>query len=170
MNALDIACILLFILSLWLGWKIQGIRMLTIAAAIVLGAWSAQHFQGRLLEGFQEHVAPRAAAFLSWFTPFLMTGILVYLLGTMTAALAEAIQLKWLDHLLGALIAGLLTLTLLAAGLEISQSSPRKNHWKPGQSLLAKPLLQTAQPLLQSSRELWHALEQALAPKKDFLK
>ncbi len=163
MNIVDVMVVLLLLLSLFLGWKMRGTRLSAVIGAILLGAWSANHFQPRLLEGFQEHVAPQTAAFLAWFTPFLITSILVFILGMMIAVAFEAAQLKWLDHLSGATLAGTLMLALMAFGLNFLQTVETGMRTSVQKAIVTKPLLQTAQPILQAGEKYWPSLEKALS-------
>lgn len=113
MNVFDVVLILLILLSLFTGWKIRSSRLVALIIALAAGALASNHFQARLLDGFQAHFPPATAAGLAWLTPFLITGILVFFLGMIVAGFLEVAQLQWLDHLLGALLAcGLLLLVV----------------------------------------------------------
>jgi hypothetical protein len=165
MNLLDIAASILLFIGLLLGWKIRSIRLLALAAAVCLGAWAGNHFQARLLDGFQEHFSPRLAAILAWVTPCLITGVAVLLLGLAVSAVFSAVLLAWLDRLAGAALAGTALLLVLAWGLARMQASPPaylKSSLE--HSRLAKPLVRLAQPLLSAGASWWPSLEKTLSP------
>jgi uncharacterized membrane protein required for colicin V production len=163
MNLLDIAVAILMLIFLLLGWKIRSFRLLALAAAVFFGVWAGNHFQARLLDGFAEHVSPRAAAVLAWITPCLIAGILVLFVGLAASAVFDSVALGWLDRALGALLAATALLVLLAFSFTQWQASPA--FLKPAleRSWLTKPLLQTVQPLLQASQTWWPALEKTLS-------
>ncbi|NTV52321.1 MAG: hypothetical protein HGA76_04820 [Candidatus Firestonebacteria bacterium] len=164
MNLADIALLVLLLSFLILGWKIRSIRLLTLAAAVFLGVWAGNHFQARLLDGFQAHFSPRASAALAWVTPCLIASILVWLLGSAVTAVFSAVALSWLDRAVGAALAGTALLLAIAFGAARMQASmPAFLMSSLNQSTLAKPMLQMVQPLWHAGVTWWPALEKTLS-------
>jgi uncharacterized membrane protein required for colicin V production len=163
MNGIDFVMVLMLLLSLLAGWKIKSIRLLAVAAAILLGAWAGHYFQNRLVESFQEHMTPENAAWLAWLTPFAITAMVVFMLGMVLSAVFESVRLAWLVRAAGAALACLATAMLLAALAGWIQTS-RTAYWHPlvKRSRLVPPLLKTTQPLLQTTAPWWPSVARPL--------
>jgi|GEM_PF-4871129 len=143
MNILDIGIGVGLILAFFLGWKIRVARL--------AGIWMANHFQGQVAEVFTSF-SPENARLAAWFILFVAALITVGLLGGMVLQAAQAEQLRWLDEILGAILAGAVFLVMATIGMITLQELDRSNPFALIQkSLFAPRLIKLVEPAYRSS-------------------
>jgi uncharacterized membrane protein required for colicin V production len=165
MSFLDILIVVLAALGLFIGWRLRATTAVFALLAVAAGVWAAHVYAPGLLPSFSSY-RPTAARVLAWLAPFAVAVVGVLLAGGLLAAVIDRLQLRWLDHLLGSLLAAGALLVCLAFGLtSCDPHGAKPPAWTRG-SALAGPLLKVSGPWLRDSEKLLPALRKQLdAPK-----
>ena len=148
MNPLDMALVLGVAGACFAGWRFRAIGLLGLGLALGAGVLAANRYAGDLAPAL--HRLPAGADAVAWLVPFALTAGSVLAAAALASALVAWIRLRWLDRLLGALLAGFCMLVLAALALTAAAA------WSPtlpssrliGESRLARPLLDAAAPWL----------------------
>ncbi|MCK5243600.1 CvpA family protein [bacterium] len=148
MNFLDIIIVVSIAVGFFIGWKLRAINLFCMVISLVAGILVANHFHPQLLGLFRD--LPTAVSHtLAWLTAFLATAVTISIIGGIISKAFELIRLKWLDHLLGAVLAITLMLGLLIISLTIIDNLARTYRWKIIEhSVLSPVLLKIARPLI----------------------
>jgi len=161
MNILDIIIIIFIAAGFFLGWKLRAINLFSMTISLIAGIWTANHFHLQLL-GLYGDLPPTVSHILAWLTAFLATAITISILGTIITKAFEIIRLKWLDHLLGSMLAVAVVLGLLTISITIIDNLARTYRWKIIEhSTLAPILLHTAGPLIQQGLDKFPQIKQS---------
>ncbi len=164
MNVLDLLMMILLLLAVLLGWKFRALNLLGLTVSLAAGIWTANHFQGQLADLYR-HVSPLLGGPLAWLTLFAAVAILMAVFFSSLAKSIDHIQLAWLDRGVGALLAFLVMLGLLLAGVTMLDNFARPLGSKiVEKSRLAPPLLKIARPFIRQGLDAVPQLEKTLNP------
>lgn len=153
MTFLDVLIVVLAGLGLFIGWRLRATTAVFALLAVAAGVWAARVHAPGLLPSFAS-LQPTGARILAWIVPFVVMTAGVLLAGGLVAAAFDWLQLRWLDHLFGALLAAAALLGVLALGLSSCvPAGSRPPTWVEGSSL-AGPLLKVTRPWLDRSKKL----------------
>jgi membrane protein required for colicin V production len=110
MNWLDYALIIILGLSVLRGLSHGALRMLTSILSFALAIYAASTWHGRAEALAQTHLgtSPVSSEIIGYAAIFLVTFILVEIVGQRATAFAELIHLKLIDRLAGAVLGAVL--------------------------------------------------------------
>lgn len=163
MAVLDIGICLAALLAFLLGWKFRAINAFFLFLALVAGALAARHLAPQLVDSFRQF-SPATAQILAWLVPFVVAVLLILFLGGVVSGWCDTSPWKWLDRMLGAVLACYLMLILITLGLSaLSGSGPVRPRWMQ-ESRMAEPVVHWAQPVIDRTRRLIPEIEKTLAP------
>ncbi len=150
---LDVLIVVLAGLGLFIGWRLRATTAVFALLAAAAGVWAARAYAPGLLPSFSS-LQPTAARVMAWVLPFVVMAAGVLLAGGLVAAALDRLNLRWLDHLFGALLAAAALLGGLSLGLSsCAPAGSRPPAWAQGSSL-AGPLVKVTRPWLDRSRDL----------------
>lgn len=148
MNFLDIIIVVGIAIGFFTGWKLRAINLFCMVISLVAGIWVANHFHPQLL-GLYRDLPTAVSQPFAWITAFLATAVTISIFGGMVSKAFELIRLKWLDHILGAVLAIMVVLGLLIISLTMLDNLARTYRWRIiERSALSPVLLKTARPLI----------------------
>lgn len=149
MNLLDLIIIVSISLAFLLGWKLRAIHLIGMFFALFLSIGIANRYHEQMLSFFHR-LPPAINLPIAWLATFLISIIAISILVTFISKTFELIRLKWLDRLLGAGLAVAFTSTLLIIFLLVINILAQTFDWKiVDQSVFAKPLLKSIQPMIK---------------------
>jgi uncharacterized membrane protein required for colicin V production len=148
MNFLDIIIVVGIAIGFFIGWKLRAINLFCMVVSLIAGIWVANRFHPQLL-GLYRDLPATVSQTLAWLTAFLATAVTISIFGGMVTKAFELIRLKWLDHLLGAVLAITVVLGLMIIGLTVMDNLAKTYRWRIIEhSALSPLLLKTARPLI----------------------
>lgn len=153
MNLFDLILMIVLGAGILWGWKVKALSILGLFLSFGLGIWMANRYHGRWILAFFTGLPPAVSHSLMWLFFFLGTAVVVSLVFHILSMSLEAVQLGWLDHALGAALAGLLLFLLTAVGLRAAEPLAQTYHWKFFQnSQLSQAVPRWSEPLLHLFR------------------